>query len=90
MIRRVFVNETGNGTSSSIPIQTLQGRDELIVQVDISATATVSIQGRLTSQSGWVELASITSSAIQPLARVPFLRFAITGNSGEVDCIVSS
>lgn len=74
-----------SGTSPTVSLQRLGGKDECTVQVSISASAAVSVQGRLSAEAPWYELIAITSNSIQPIAALPYLQFVVTGNSGTVD-----
>lgn len=64
-------------------------RDKAAVQVEISATATVSIQGRLGPGYSWFELANVSASGITEVMAVPEYRVNITANSGQVDAAVA-
>lgn len=77
-----------SGSSLVLSLQMLGGKDECTVQVAISASAIVSVKGRLSADAPWVELTSITTDTIQPIAALPYLRFDVTGNSGTVDAYV--
>jgi len=79
-----------SGNSDPIALNKIAEKDELTVQVVISAAATVSVKGRLSADAPWVELISITADSIQPLALVSYLRFDVSGNTGVVDAYVRS
>ena len=60
-------------------------RDEIMIQVDISGTAAVSIKGRISGDMPWLELFSATTSGLYPVARLPWLRADATGvSTGDV------
>lgn len=54
------------------------------VGVSISASATVSIQGRLQDDMDWVELHNFTSSGMEMVGVAKFIRAVVTGNTGTV------
>jgi len=85
-----LVTSTFDGDDAIITLNGIQGKDELTVQVSISASAVVSVKGRLSAAAAWVELVSLTASAIQPLALVTQLKFDVSGNNGTVDVYVRS
>lgn len=85
---RKLLNIVGDTTTAQITLSE-KVTDECIVQLAISLSASVSIQARISQDAPWVELTSLATSAIQPLAKVPYLRFVITGNTGVVDIYVS-
>lgn len=74
----------GDGASPEVSLQRLSGKDECTVQVAMSASASVAIQGRVSAAAPWVELSVVTSDTIQPIAAIPHLRLVVTGNSGTV------
>lgn len=91
MITRPIDDVTAsNYTSEVITLNKIAGKDELTVQISITASATVSVQGRLSSDADWFELVSIVANAIQPLALITQLRFVLTGNNGVVNAFVRS
>ena len=81
---------TFDGDDAIITLNKISGKDELTVQVDISASAVVSVKGRISAEAAWVELVSITTPTIQPLALVTQLKFDVSGNNGVVDVYVRS
>ena len=74
-----------SGESDPIVLNKIDGKDEQTVQVEISSTATVSVQGRLSSTAPWEELIEITANSIQPLALVSYLKFVVSNNDGTVN-----
>jgi len=91
MINQPFDSVTAASDESDVlTLNKVSGKDELTVQVSISASAVVSVQGRLSADAPWVELTSITTSTIQPLALVTQLKFVLSGNNGTVDVYVRS
>lgn len=76
---------TTTGTSETIALNKISGKDEFAVQVTISSSASVSVQGRLSADAPWVELVALTTNAIQILALMGQVRFVVTSNTGTVD-----
>jgi len=67
-----------------------RGSDEMVVQVEITGTATVDIEGRLNDNLPWVQLNQVTASAIVPLAACPQVRVNVTAyTSGIVNSEVA-
>ncbi len=82
----LFDAKTGTGDSDPVSIPTVsKGRDEAIVQIDIAATATVEIYGRISARLGWVLITTITSTQLVPLVRLQTIYLKITANTGQVD-----
>lgn len=63
---------TATGVGPTVSLQGAEGgRDELLVQVDITGTSgTVQIYGRISSLLPFALLTTITASGLYPLARV--------------------
>lgn len=82
---------TGAATSSgSTPLALPSRTDEMTVQVEISGTGTVIIEGRIAEDAPWFTLATITASTIQPLAAVTSARARVTANSANVNVWIAS
>ena len=61
------------------------GQNEAIVQIEITNTATVIIQGRVSSAFSWVELISVKSvNTLQPITYMPEIRAVVDWTSGTV------
>lgn len=78
------VSANGSGTAVELPRRG-QGQDEALVQVEITGTATVAIEGRLNDSLSWVSLTSVSANGLVPVAFVPHLRATVSGySSGTV------
>lgn len=89
MIRQPLDDFTSSsGTSEIVSLNRVSGKDELAVQVSISAAATVTVEGRLSVDAPWVSLTELTADGIQPIALVTQLRFSVSGNTGTVNAWV--
>lgn len=69
--------------------QSTRGDRPAYVQVEISAAATVKVQGRVSSSYSWVDLYTFTASGMAQVPRPTQLRLSITGNTGTVAAGVS-
>ncbi len=59
--------------------------DELLVQIEITGTASISVEGCADDQLTPVEVvAAVSANALQPIAWVPWLRCAGSISSGTV------
>lgn len=82
------VAANGDGASRALPPRP-GGNDEMLVQVEITDTATVTIQGRLHPDLPWAPLVALTASEIVPCAWVPYVRAVVSGYSaGTVSAMV--
>ena len=55
---------------------------EMVIQVDISGTFSITLQGRLHADASWVEMvAAATASYIQPVTYMPLLRLVSAGGA---------
>lgn len=54
------------------------------VQVKITSSATVNVQGRVDSSMPWVTLNSFTSSGVENIRLLPEMRVSVSGNDGDV------
>jgi hypothetical protein len=54
-------------------------------QVEITAAATVKIQGRIAVTAPWVDLKTYTASGADVVALFPEMRIDVTGNTGTVN-----
>ena len=60
-----------------------EARDEAMVQVSITGTATVQLFGRLARNRPWVQLGTdITATGLFPISRVPFVFARVSAASG--------
>ncbi len=82
----LFEDKAGTGDSAEVGIPSVsKGRDEAIVQIDIAATATVEIYGRISARLGWVLITTITSTQLVPLVRLQTIYLKITASTGLVN-----
>ncbi len=82
----LFNAKTGTGDSDTANIPTVsKGRDEAIVQIDVAATATVEVYGRISARLGWILITTITSSQLVPLVRLQAMYLKITASTGLVN-----
>lgn len=81
---QVVTNVTTNTTTSIASFRTgsanYDGRAKgtTLVQIDITGTLTVSLQGRLHEDAAWQELASYTASDIDELVLPPYTQVVTT------------
>lgn len=80
---------TNTGAQPEVSHANVAERDKATVQVAISATATVSVQGRLGPSFPWVELESVTNSGITVVDAMPEYRADVTANTGQVDAAIA-
>ena len=74
---------TTNVTGATFHIPSSNDREECLVQIDISSTITVVVNGRVNSSAAWVEvIPAKTASEIVPIAWVPELQAVTSGVSG--------
>ena len=80
---------TDDGVFLVNPINAADGRDEFIVQVDLSGTATVRLFGKLGSGRQWVQLGpDITASGAYAFARFPQVTAQVSAfTSGTVNVL---
>lgn len=91
MITPLFQGETGLALSETVALQNLGlGKDEASVQIDITGSASVEVHGRLSVDSEWQTIKTISASEIQPIYRVPYFRMQITANTGSVSAFVAT
>lgn len=64
--------------------------DEVIVQIQITAAATVKVLGRLHSSLPFVVLTTVTASAIVPLASVDDVQLDVSDNTDTVIAYVGA
>lgn len=84
----IVEGETGTGVSATFPLPSRS--DEIIVQVEVTVSATIEVQGRLSTDAPWVILTTLTASGLQPLAAVSEFRLNITANGGTVNAWIGS
>lgn len=87
-----FSGETGTGASADChPRGERLGERSayVLTQVDISATATVQIQGRLKTNMSWANLLEddLTTTSMVQVISCPYMRLNITANTGEVTAV---
>jgi len=74
---------TTNTPGPIVDIPPPSGRDETLIQIQISATITVTINGRVGPEAEFVEVvAARTASEIVPIAWCPQLQVVTSGVSG--------
>jgi predicted amidohydrolase len=80
-----FTAQASTADSTAQHVQSFAARPYVIAQVDITATATVKVQGRISDLFGWVDLHSFSASGAQQVTAMPQMRFSATITSGTVD-----
>lgn len=76
---------SSTGPSSAVLTSEGQERDEVVVQLVISATASVAVEARLGDNLPWVVVETLTQSGLKVYGRLPQLRLNIIANTGTVD-----
>jgi predicted amidohydrolase len=84
-----FAAQASTADSTAQNVQNFAERPYVIAQVDITATATVKVQGRISSLFGWVDLHSFTASGAQQVTAMPQMRFSATITSGTIDAALA-
>jgi len=81
---QLLANTTGTGAQTAVVLPV--GFDVAgSAQVEVTATGTVEIQGRLGPDAPWVVFNTISASGITNMARVwPEMRANITANTGTI------
>lgn len=72
---------SGNGTALQVPLGASDDRMYVAVEVQITGTLNVLIQGRIDSTSAWVTLNTFTASDALLIARMPQMRATYSGAS---------
>lgn len=74
---------TTNTDGPVIDIPSSANGADILVQIDITGTITVTVNGRISSAADWIEAISPrTASELVPIAWCPQLRATTTGVSG--------
>jgi hypothetical protein len=89
MIQALLTAAGATADSAVVYVQEFAVRPYVIAQVDITATATVKVQGRVSDLFGWVDLYSFTASGAQQVTAMPQMRFSATITSGTVDAALA-
>lgn len=90
MITQLFEGEAGLAVSNVVSLQNNGiGRDEALIQVDITGTASVVLRGKASQSGAWQDIKTITESTLQPVYRVPYFQMEITANTGSVTAYVA-
>lgn len=77
------------GPSSTVQVSRFgRQRNKMSLQVDISATASVTVYGRVSSAMGWIALTTITTSSLVEIIPVKEIYIDVTANTGNVDVAV--
>jgi len=84
MARLLNADVTASVDSAAVGVSRRSRDDYRLVQVVISAAATVSIQGRAAADLPWVEVKEYTASGADPVAMFPEMRASVTLNTGTV------
>lgn len=75
------VTTTGAQAAKTPKMHTPEG----VVQVDMSSTGSVTIEGRLRSDLDWQEIASFSAAGLKVIAITPEMRANIASNAGTID-----
>jgi hypothetical protein len=71
-----FQRHTAPGASDPQSLS-LAVTDTCIAQVDIAGNAVVALQGRLSPEFAWLDLATFNESAVRPVTLAPFMRYEV-------------
>jgi hypothetical protein len=80
----LFRAQASTGPSAAVLTSEGQERDEVAVQLDISATASVAVEARLGDNLPWVVLETLTQSGLKVYGRLPQFRLNIVATTGQV------
>jgi hypothetical protein len=75
---------SATATSSTWEPKLKTAGDPGVFQADISATASVALQGRANAAAGWITLATLTSSGATGIVLMPQMQVVATITSGTV------
>lgn len=75
------VGASGTGTPLQVPLGAADDRMYVAVQVAITGTLNLLIQGRIDSTQAWVTLYTFTASDAQMISRMPQMRASYNGAS---------
>lgn len=95
ILRHLVVDKTDTGASDPVLLGrgNNPGNDEFIVQVKIATgTGTVAVQGRVSEDAEWETIEEIveTDAQLHVYARVPYVRFNVTVNTGStINCWIA-
>lgn len=90
MITKLFEGEAGTAVSNVVSLQNNGiGRDEALIQIDITGAASVVLRGKASQAGQWQTIKTITESVLQPVYRVPYFQMEITANTGSVSAYVA-
>lgn len=86
MIHEFFDPSTGctTATANSNQHKVRQQHEYGTFQAKVTAAATVKLQGRLSPDADWVDIATVTASGITVVALCPLMRVNVSGNTGIV------
>lgn len=73
------------GTGESVLYSNTPNTDEVVVQIEITDTATVELRVRIEPNAPWVVIKTFTASGLQVFAAFPQFQLNVTANSGTVN-----
>jgi hypothetical protein len=76
------VSTNTSGDAVALPKHIRRAAPQRVVQISISGTITVAIEGRMTPAAPWITIYSTAASAVQLVALMPEMRVTTTGASG--------
>ena len=76
-------------TSQVLTASHVEKREPVYIQTNLSAPATVRIQGRLEDDMPWVDLRAVTEDGIYSLQAADEMRIVVEGNAGRVQLLLS-
>lgn len=81
---RLIQTSSASDTGATVRIPDAYRYTYRPVQVTLTGSATVSIQGRVSGSHDFVELYSATANAIEMIAVMREMQVVVTGNDGDV------
>lgn len=84
MARLLNADASASVDSAAVNVPARERDAYRIVQVVISAAATVKIQGRAATDLPWVDVKEYTADGADAVAMFPEMRASVTGNTGTV------
>lgn len=89
-IKTLFKDDSRSSAVSEIAsVWGLKG-SEAAYQINISATGSVLVEGRISADAPWATIETVTASKIQPAYGLAQIRCTITANTGTVSAFVGA
>ncbi|MEP2989208.1 MAG: hypothetical protein ABJN65_01455 [Parasphingorhabdus sp.] len=77
------LSQTGTGGGeNSIPLFDAKGLNTMPMQVQVEGTADFVIEGRVSPEAPWMEIANGSADILQSAMWVPYIRLRVTSGTG--------